>query len=308
MGEKQIKLIYYTLHKSESKEFILSKRRMVSLIFSAFVLLTIFAGASVAIFTAFYHNLRISKLETVNKSLRSQLVQMTDKAQQLDVNLSYLEKENNDLRVFADMPLLDNDMREVGVGGFLDNEEAVTKSILPPEIGNQLFETKSLLDKIERRMHLYEDNRREIEKALSERTEQLKRTPSIRPVQEGRISEDYGPRVDPFTDVKKHHFGIDIAAMTGSEVFAPASGVVKVAKNHYSVGKGYGREVIIDHGNGLTTRYAHLSEIKVKQGQKINRWEVIGLVEQTGRATGPHLHYEVMIDGRPVNPDKYLLE
>ena len=68
------------------------------------------------------------------------------------------------------------------------------------------------------------------------------------------------------------------------------------------------QEVIIDHGNGLTTRYAHLSEIKVKQGQKINRWEIIGLVGQTGRATGPHLHYEVMIDGRPVNPDKYLLE
>ncbi|MFQ5631201.1 MAG: M23 family metallopeptidase [bacterium] len=301
-------MIYYSLLGSESKEFILSKRRIVSLFFSALVIITIFAGSSIALFTDFYHNTRINNLKKMNVNLRSQLDQMAVKAANLDDNLRFLEKENDDLRIFADMPVIDNDIREVGIGGFLDNDEAITKSILTPEIGNQLFAVKSLLDKIERRIQLYEDNRKEIETALAEREEQFKRTPSIRPVQEGRISEKYGPRVDPFTDINQHHYGLDIAAMTGSEVRAPAAGTIVVAKYRYKVGKGYGREVIIDHGNGLRTRYAHLSEVKVSQGQKIKRWEVIGLVGQTGRATGPHLHYEVMINGHPVNPDRYILD
>ncbi|MFQ5632307.1 MAG: M23 family metallopeptidase, partial [bacterium] len=248
------------------------------------------------------------KLKNRNENLLSQLDHMALKVEKLDDDLSFLEKENDDLRIFADMPVIDNDIREVGIGGFLDNDEAITKSILTPEVGNQLYVVKSLLDKIERRIHLYEANRKEIENALAQRKEQFKHTPSIRPVHTGRISEKYGPRVDPFTDVSKHHFGLDIAAMTGSEVFAPAAGTVIIAKKRYKIGRGYGREVIIDHGNGLRTRYAHLSEIKIRRGQKIKRWELIGLVGQTGRATGPHLHYEVIINGRPVNPDRYILD
>ncbi|MFQ5630116.1 MAG: peptidoglycan DD-metalloendopeptidase family protein [bacterium] len=308
MRDKQIKLIYYSLLGSESKEFILSRRRIFSLFFSALVMITIFAGSSIALFTDFFHNIRIDKLENINKNLRSQLDQMASKVDQLDDDLRYLEKENDDMRIFADMPVIDNDIREVGIGGFLDNDEAITKNNLTPEIGNQLFAVKSLLDKIERRLDLYEANRREIENALAAREEQFKHTPSIRPVQEGRISEKYGPRVDPFTDVSKHHYGLDIAAMTGAKVYAPAAGTVVVAKNRYKVGKGYGREVIIDHGNGLRTRYAHLSDITVTYGQRIKRWEIIGLVGQTGRATGPHLHYEVMVNGRPINPDRYILD
>jgi len=308
MRDKQIKLIYYSLLGSESKEFILSKKRIFSLFFSVLVLITIFAASSIALFTDFYHNLRIDKLENINKNLRNQLDHMASMAEQLDDNLRYLEKENDDRRIFADMPVIDNDIREVGIGGFLDNDEAMAKSILSPEIGNQVFAVKGLLDKIERRLDLYEANRKEIENALAAREEQFKHTPSIRPVQIGRISEKYGPRVDPFTDVSKHHYGLDIAAMTGSKVYAPAAGTVVVAKNRYKVGKGYGREVIIDHGNGIRTRYAHLSEIKVAYGQRIKRWEIIGLVGQTGRATGPHLHYEVMINGHPVNPDRYILD
>lgn len=308
MGEKRFKMIYYSLLGTESKEFVLTKKRILSLGFSAFVIITIFTGASIALFTDFYHNARIDKLEGVNKNLRKQLDQIALKTQQLDNDLSYLEKENDDLRIFVDMPVIDNDMREVGIGGAVDNFEAVTKSMLTPEIGNQVYTVKSLLDKIERRMHLYEDNRKEIEKALAERDEQFKRTPSIKPVQTGRISEKYGPRVDPFTDVKKHHYGLDIAAMTGSEIHAPAAGTIVVAQNDYTPGKGYGKEVIIDHGNGLRTRYAHLSKIKVRYGEKVNRWDIIGLVGQTGRATGPHLHYEVILDGKPINPDRYIFD
>lgn len=307
MGDKQIKLIYFSLNGTEINEFILSKSKIFSLLFSAFILMLLLAGSSIALFTDLYHNSRVNELESVNKKLQGQLDQMGMVAKKLDTTLRYLEKENDDLRIFADLPVLDTDVREVGIGGTVDNYLAETQNVFPEELGTKVYEIKNLLDKIERRIQLYEDTRNEIEKALADRQQRFKHTPSIRPVVEGRISEKYGPRVDPFTDMKRHHYGLDIAAAVGSEVYAPAAGVVVIAKDHYTVGKGYGKEVIIDHGNGLRTRYAHLSEIKVKYGQRINRWDVIGLVGQTGRATGPHLHYEVILNGRPVNPDRYIL-
>ena len=139
------------------------------------------------------------------------------------------------------------------------------------------------------------------------RDENLKHTPSIRPVRDGRISEKYGYRIDPFKDVQRHHNGIDVAAPTGSQVYASAAGVVVMAKSSYRVGQGYGKEVIIDHGDGVRTRYAHLSKVLVKKGLTVKRWEVVGLVGETGRSTGPHLHYEVMMSGKPVNPFSFII-
>ena len=102
--------------------------------------------------------------------------------------------------------------------------------------------------------------------------------------------------------------GIDIAAQVGTPVYASAAGVVSFVKYNYRPNKGYGREVVIDHGNGIKTRYAHLSEISVRVGQKVNRWDAIGRVGKTGRATGPHLHYEVIVESRHIDPIRYILE
>jgi murein DD-endopeptidase MepM/ murein hydrolase activator NlpD len=126
-------------------------------------------------------------------------------------------------------------------------------------------------------------------------------TPSIWPVQ-GLITGGFGQRMDPFTGEGAFHTGIDIAAPAGTPVRAAADGILFNAGPN----AGYGIEALIDHGYGVTTKYAHLSALYVVVGQEVRRGQVIGAVGVTGRTTGPHLHYEVLVRGTPVNPAIYL--
>ncbi len=126
-------------------------------------------------------------------------------------------------------------------------------------------------------------------------------TPSVWPVR-GWVTSHYGNRTSPFSGILKFHEGMDIAAQTGTPVMAPADGVVVKA----GFGTGYGNMVEISHGYGLRTIYAHNSRLNVKAGQRVKRGEVISYVGDTGSSTGPHLHYEVKVNGLSVNPVKYL--
>lgn len=125
--------------------------------------------------------------------------------------------------------------------------------------------------------------------------------PSIWPVR-GRLTAGFGERLDPLDGEGAFHAGVDIAAPTGTEVESSADGIVLEAGRD----AGYGNSILIDHGFGITTRYGHLSRIDVVVGQEVKRGEIIGEVGMTGRATGPHLHYEVHVQDTPVNPAKYL--
>ena len=127
--------------------------------------------------------------------------------------------------------------------------------------------------------------------------------PSLWPVV-GRITSSFGQRLDPFNGEGAFHSGIDIGTTYGESVRATADGVVLKA----SFGNGYGREIMIDHGNGIQTVYGHLSGFAVTAGERVRRGQVIGYVGDSGRSTGPHLHYEVRIRDTPVNPHKYLRE
>ena len=130
---------------------------------------------------------------------------------------------------------------------------------------------------------------------------QLADAPSLWPL-EGRVTSSFGEREDPFNGEGAFHSGIDIAAPYGSAVRAAADGEVTGAL----MGAGYGREVVLDHGHDLLTVYGHLSAVAVLAGQHVIRGQVIGYVGQSGRSTGPHLHYEVRVHNVPVNPHKYL--
>ncbi len=129
----------------------------------------------------------------------------------------------------------------------------------------------------------------------------MSEAPTLWPV-EGRITGAFGERIDPFNGEGAFHRGVDISAEYGQPVVAPADGVVSFA-DFYS---GYGRLVELDHPNGITTRYGHLSSFAVVAGQTVHRGEVLGYVGLSGRSTGPHLHYEVWVRKAPVNPYKYL--
>ncbi|HTP32063.1 MAG TPA: M23 family metallopeptidase [Candidatus Acidoferrales bacterium] len=131
---------------------------------------------------------------------------------------------------------------------------------------------------------------------------QVKATPSLWPV-EGRLMSGFATRTDPFSGEGAFHKGVDISAPPGTPVHSAAEGVVVLAE---MVAGGYGRLVIVDHGGGVQTYYAHLSKIAVHTGQEVHGGDLVGAVGSTGRTTAPHLHYEVRINGEPRNPARFL--
>lgn len=142
-----------------------------------------------------------------------------------------------------------------------------------------------------------------VERALAERSERLARVPSLLPVP-GLIGGGFGWRRDPFTGSRQFHRGVDVSAPPGTPVFAPADGIVLAAQRE----SGYGNVLTISHGDGMVTRYGHLSGFKVRPGQGVKRGDTVATVGNTGRSTGPHLHYEVLLEGRQVDPMAYVLD
>lgn len=159
------------------------------------------------------------------------------------------------------------------------------------------------IDKAVRETQLKEQSVIELWESFSERQSLLNATPNIRPAK-GWITSRFGYRMNPFTGKAALHAGLDVAAAPGSPVYAPADGVVIFA----SYDESYGKLVSIDHGYGVTTRFGHNSQIYVHVGQRVNKWDVIAAVGNTGRSTGPHLHYEVRINGTPVDPGNFILD
>jgi murein DD-endopeptidase MepM/ murein hydrolase activator NlpD len=144
---------------------------------------------------------------------------------------------------------------------------------------------------------------RELLEYFDDRETLLASTPSVWPAR-GWVTSDFGGRPDPYTGERKKHEGIDIASSVGQPVYAPSDGTVVFAGLEGS----YGKVLVIDHGFGVKTRYGHLSEIVVRLGDRVARGTKVAAVGNTGRSTGPHLHYEVRVNGIPENPRKFILE
>ncbi|MDY7038885.1 MAG: M23 family metallopeptidase, partial [Thermodesulfobacteriota bacterium] len=158
------------------------------------------------------------------------------------------------------------------------------------------------MDNISTEASIHMREKAELCKFLESQKSILACTPSIWPVR-GWVSSGFGYRISPFTNEKEFHRGIDISARMKKTIVAPADGIISSIRfNH-----GYGKILTINHGHGILTKYAHLSKILVKKGQNINRGQKIALVGKTGRTTGPHLHYEVHLNGVPMNPRRYIL-
>ncbi len=210
-----------------------------------------------------------------------------------------------------------------GGGAFIDDEDNIHPNLLEKERANSFIHSAKaeaenhgsasasaggdLISQLESHLSKTQALQKTIVEKFEIRRKQLEHIPSIKPLLSGRITDLFGKRKDPFVYRTRHHQGLDIGAPRGTEVFAPANGVVEFVKNSYRRKSGYGKAVVINHGYGIKTLYGHLSAIHVKAGQKIERWDLIGLVGETGRATGPHLHYEVWVDGEVTDPMRFIL-
>jgi len=307
MRDKRIKVIYFSLGGSTIKHINLSWKTLSIGLFVAFMSILVVVGVIFALFTDFFHNVKIESLNRVNSILKTQLDDMTAKVSRIQTKIDELEKRDNDLRVFVNLPKLDEETWSAGAGGYHHFGNEYELRFLSKETGDKTLEIQMLLDKLQRQAQIAIKSQNEIEHAVRTRKSVLDHTPSIRPVIGGRITARFGMRLDPFIEKVKPHNGIDIASEVGTKVYATAHGVVEKVEKDYSRNKGYGKRIIINHENGFETVYAHLNAIYVKEGEKIKRWQEIGEVGQTGRSTGPHLHYEVRLQNKPLNPKNYII-
>jgi murein DD-endopeptidase MepM/ murein hydrolase activator NlpD len=233
---------------------------------------------------------------------RKQIQNLAHKIENLKTQLTELKKFEKKIRVIANIKETDEHNMPLGIGG--SNPELLNAQLQVTKQHDSLIrEMHEQLEQINRAAETQKKDFELVAEKLEEQQNLLASTPAIRPIAEGWISSRFGYRISPFTGRKEFHKGLDIATRQGSPVFATADGLVTFAGSKGLLGK----SVIIDHGHGMATRYGHLSKLLKKRGDRVNRGDIIALVGSTGRSTGPHVHYEVRLNGVSVNPEKFIL-
>ncbi len=234
------------------------------------------------------HELR--QLRAENRALLSKTQEYEQSAGKLQAKVQQLQNMVTKLGVMAG---LEHSLPEPvgGVGGAVGVDSTAPR--LDP----------SALAAMDRSLTRLTDRSAQLEEFYRDQTVLLSSTPSVWPVR-GYLSAAFGNRIDPFTAQKDFHPGIDISTPIGTKVQAPADGIVIST----GVQGGYGNALVIDHGYGVVTRYGHLSGFNVKPGQPVKRGDVIAFVGNTGRSTGPHLHYEVWVRDQAQNPIHFILD
>ncbi|MFW6389054.1 MAG: peptidoglycan DD-metalloendopeptidase family protein [Marinilabiliaceae bacterium] len=255
-------------------------------------------------YTYFFDSPQEKRLERENSRLQSQYEVMDKKLQKVQVVLDDIrQRDENIYRVIFQADSIPNSVRKAGFGGMdrykhlenLENEKLVKN-------------TAQQLDGIMKELYVQSKSFDKIVDLTKRKEEMLRCTPAIQPLSNKdlrRTASGYGERIDPIYKVKKFHEGMDFSAPIGTEIYATGDGVVKRAKKSHG---GYGNHIEVDHDFGYTTIYAHMHEFNVKQGDSVKRGDVIGTVGNTGKSTGPHLHYEVRVKNRPVDPAHYYFQ
>ena len=239
---------------------------------------------------------RRMKRELDNMVLQYDL--MNGKLDQLADVLGDIEKRDDEIyRTIFEAGPIPNELRTAGFGGAnrYKNLEGFNNSEL-------LIDTRKKLDKIANRTYVQSKSFDDVVEMAREKEQMLASIPAIQPVANKdlkRMASGFGYRIHPIYKVRKMHWGMDFTAPTGTPIYATGDGKVTTHKNSRS---GYGNHIIIDHGYGYETLYGHMSKVDVRRGQKVKRGDIIGYVGSTGRSTAPHLHYEVIKDGRKINP------
>jgi len=239
------------------------------------------------------------RIEIVDQ--RRQIQMFAGEIQGLKEQITKLGRLEKQVRLIADIDKSGRSSGIWGIGGVskidLDQELPIDAhhNALIREMHHQVKQIKSIADKEKLDFNDLIDK-------LTKKKNLLASSPSIKPVS-GIITSPFGYRKSPFTGRRTFHSGLDISNRRGTKIVSTAVGKVVFAGRK----TGYGNVVIIDHGYGKATKYAHLRDILVHKNQQVKRGEVIATLGNTGRSTGPHLHYEVLVNGTPVNPSKYIL-
>jgi hypothetical protein len=246
-----------------------------------------------------------ARLLAKNQLLEQELEYMAERMRTLEGSLAELSGKDTHYRLLAGLEPLDADVMLAGIGG-PDGTELESSELynVDRQTATLAFDVTTGLDALIRRAGVLSSSWREAERTLSRSHERLGATPSIQPTRGYLTSAFSTSRRHPIFHRARPHMGIDIAAPTGTPVVATANGRVQTAARRGD----YGLLIEIDHGYGVVTRYAHLSRMAVKPGQVVQRGQEIGAVGTSGLSAGPHLHYEVLVNGRNTNPTRFILD
>lgn len=285
--QQQSKIVLVWNSTKKHRSLALSKKHLMLLFCFAFI---IFIGAVVVginVFSNSIYNAKVVRLQKNNSRLVGTLYDLKNRIQQVESELYVLAEKDQAIRTYIDIPVIDRDVRRLGIGGKYSFQGEELDNLIPDDI--KISDLAVDLDHLSREIKLERISYEEIYNAIQHRSPQIKSTPSIRPVNTGYISDGFGYRRDPFSGERQFHYGVDISAPTGTPVYATADGVVR-STNFSGT---YGKIIKIDHGYGYSTFYAHLSKMLVKPGDVVKRGQKIAEVGCTGRSTASHLHYEI---------------
>jgi murein DD-endopeptidase MepM/ murein hydrolase activator NlpD len=305
LANKTFTVIVVPDHSAQVKRYRIQHRFLLQLAAAGAGLVLIAVLASV-------HYLIVAKDASENRMLReenlalhTQLKSIRERIDHIGSTLDRVERFDQKLRAIT---LLSDPNRNLAMGP----TETEPGQTVPPSRDNAFTKLtvsenpkalNSRLDKLSAEATRQEQSLQELQAYFQDQKSLLASTPSIWPSR-GWVTSDFGSRLDPYTADRVMHHGLDIAGPHGKEVMAPSEGTVVFAGSE----GGYGNVLVIDHGYGIKTRYGHLASIKVKAGERVKRGQVIAALGNTGRSTGPHLHYEVRVNGLPQNPRKFILE
>ncbi len=284
---------------SSSKEITISSKFIRKSLLAVSILLLVFGFMIFDYMTLHVDKQKMRRLERENQTNNQKIQELNATVNELSANLKKMEEVRNRILVAAglDSP---HALEEVGSGG--------PGSIPDTGITRQKpnVRRERLLTPADELLNASRKDLEGLENVASSLDQQKIRwacSPTIWPT-DGYISTDFGMRINPFTGKREMHAAIDISTQLGRKIVAPADGLVVVVDKY----ENYGNIIIIDHGFGYSTRYGHLSNVNVREGQRVKRYDVIGFVGNTGRSTGPHVHYEVRLNDKPVNPRDLVLD
>lgn len=294
------RFLFYLENGTHLRELSLSSSRLVQIGFLALLVVSLSVFGLAQYLSGLYYEEKIKAITADNADLNGVLDDLRSKISGLENQVDILSEKDKVLRLYADLPEIDQDIRKMGVGGYVEPLGKVEN--LDPETQTFLNNIKTDITKLAQSVKLELQSYEELYESLQTQKERIESTPSIPPTLGGYVSSPFGYRIDPFTKKRKMHHGLDISAPTGTPIYATASGTVVYAKWY----GGYGYTIKLDHGYGYSTIYAHLSKMNVRKGQQVNRGEAIGKMGNTGKSTGPHLHYEVRYHNQPMNPVEFI--
>lgn len=233
---------------------------------------------------------------------RKQIQAFAQKIDDLKGRLMDLNDFEKKIRIIADLENPEDDSGLFGIGGSRPEDLSIGIE-LDKRQDSLIREMHQQIEQIESAIGRQDEGFGSLLKSIEKQQDLLASTPAIHPV-DGWITSGFGYRESPFTNKREFHKGIDISAAKGTPIVATANWIVSDTDTNATLGK----VLTVDHGHGMVTRFAHVAKFLKKPGQKVKRGEVVALVGNSGRSTGPHVHYEVHLNGIPVNPKKYLLD